>query len=318
MPTPEGVSGIDTSKAQAYTSTKKDTKKSDLDKDAFLQLLVAQMQYQDPLNPGDSTEYMSQLAQYSSLEATMNISDNVKMGNSLNLVGQYVIMNTTDSAGKSKMVSGLVQYATVKNGEVLLSIDDNYYPAADLDSVVDYDYYLYLNKKEESTDNKNEGTNTDKNNTGNTSVNDATDNNKKAWFYLGGDILKGIENSYISIEQAAGLYLHNTNNKINYETNKSVSFEDILRNAAFSQEKIKFSKHANERLQSRNISLDDSQMNRLTQGVDQAREKNIKESLVMMDDLAFIVNIKNNTVVTALLKNQEGNVFTNIDGAVIV
>ena len=130
--------------------------------------------------------------------------------------------------------------------------------------------------------------------------------------------MKGIENSYISIEQAAGLYLHNTNNKINYETNKSVSFEDILRNAAFSQEKIKFSKHANERLQSRNISLDDSQMNRLTQGVDQAREKNIKESLVMMDDLAFIVNIKNNTVVTALLKNQEGNVFTNIDGAVTV
>ena len=61
--------------------------------DAFLQLLVTQMQYQDPLNPGDSTEYMSQLAQYSSLEATMNISSTLDKGNALNLVGQYVIMN---------------------------------------------------------------------------------------------------------------------------------------------------------------------------------------------------------------------------------
>lgn len=150
------ISGIDTSKAQSVNTSKKDSKSSDLDKEAFLQLLVAQMQYQDPLNPGDSTEYMSQLAQYSSLEATMNISESVQMGNSLNLVGQYVIMNTTDSAGKTEMVSGLVQYATVKNGEVLLSINDNYYPASDLDSVVDYDYYLYLNKSDEDTDNTNE------------------------------------------------------------------------------------------------------------------------------------------------------------------
>lgn len=150
------IPGIDTTSAASYTSTKKDSKSSDLDKEAFLQLLVAQMQYQDPLNPGDSTEYMSQLAQYSSLEATMNISESVQMGNSLNLVGQYVIMNTTDSAGKSQMVSGLVQYATVKNGEVLLSINDQYYPASDLDSVVDYDYYLYLNSQEENADNNGE------------------------------------------------------------------------------------------------------------------------------------------------------------------
>lgn len=137
------VNGIDTTAAQNYTSNKK-SESNDLDKDAFLQLLVAQMQYQDPLNPGDSTQYMSQLAQYSALEATMNISDAVEKGNSLNLVGEYVIMNTTDSAGNQSAISGLVEYATVKDGEVLLSINGNYYPAADLDSVVDYDYYLYL------------------------------------------------------------------------------------------------------------------------------------------------------------------------------
>lgn len=148
------MAGVDTtvsdiaSKASSYTSSKKtETASTDLDKEAFLQLLVTQMQYQDPLNPGDSTEYMSQLAQYSALEATMNISDAVEKGNALNLVGEYVIMNTTDSAGNSTMVSGLVEYATVKDGEVLLSINDTYYPAEDLDSVVDYDYFLYLQQQ---------------------------------------------------------------------------------------------------------------------------------------------------------------------------
>jgi flagellar basal-body rod modification protein FlgD len=146
------ISGIDTSSASTYT-TSSSSSSTDLDKEAFLKLLVTQMQYQDPLDPGDSTEYMSQLAQYSALEATMNISDTVEKGNALNLVGQYVIMNTTDSAGNSSYVSGLVEYATVSNGEVLLSINDTYYNASDLDSVVDYDYYLYLQSQDsDSTD----------------------------------------------------------------------------------------------------------------------------------------------------------------------
>lgn len=140
------------SSSNSYSATSKGkTSSSDLDKEAFLHLLVTQMQYQDPLNPSDNTEYMSQLAQYSSLEAQLNISSTMEKGNALNLVGQYVIMNTTDSAGKSSMISGLVQYATVKDGDVYLSINDTYYPAEDLDSVIDYDYYLYL-KKQMNTD----------------------------------------------------------------------------------------------------------------------------------------------------------------------
>jgi flagellar basal-body rod modification protein FlgD len=137
------VNGIDTTAANSYTSSSSSSS-TDLDKDAFLQLLVTQMKYQDPLDPGDSTEYMSQLAQYSALEATMNVSDTLEKGNALNLVGEYVIMNTTDSAGNSSAIIGLVEYATIKDGEVLLSINDTYYAASDLDSVVDYDYFLYL------------------------------------------------------------------------------------------------------------------------------------------------------------------------------
>lgn len=140
------ISGINTSAADTYVSSKKETS-TDLDKEAFLQLLVTQMQYQDPLNPSDSTEYMSQLAQYSALEATMNISTTLEKGNALSLVGEYVIMNTTDSTGGVSQISGLVEYATVQNDEVLLSINNNYYPASDLDSIVDYDYYLYLKEQ---------------------------------------------------------------------------------------------------------------------------------------------------------------------------
>lgn len=138
------ISSITSASSNYIPSAKEEAPANELDKNAFLQLLVAQMQYQDPLNPGDSTQYMSQLAQYSSLEATMNISSTLEKGNALNLVGEYVIMNTTDSAGNSSQISGLVEYATVKDGETLLSINNQYYPAEDLDSVVDYDYYLYL------------------------------------------------------------------------------------------------------------------------------------------------------------------------------
>ncbi|MBO4951967.1 MAG: hypothetical protein J6C99_03545 [Lachnospiraceae bacterium] len=168
MAVDSAVNSIASSSNNYSATSKGKTSSNDLDKEAFLNLLVTQMQYQDPLNPSDNTEYMSQLAQYSSLEAQLNISDTMEKGNDLNLVGKYVIMNTTDSSGKSAMISGLVQYATVKDGDVYLSIDNTYYPAEDLDSVIDYDYYLYLkshtnadgtiNKDSESDDTKKDDT----------------------------------------------------------------------------------------------------------------------------------------------------------------
>lgn len=163
------VSSIANSSNSYYASSKSSSSSSDLDKEAFLNLLVTQMQYQDPLNPGDSTEYMSQLAQYSALEAQMNISDTLEKGNGLNLVGEYVIMNTTDSNGANAMISGLVEYATVKDGDVYLSIDGSYYPAEDLDSVVDYDYYLYLKEHANEDGTINQG------NTGESDKTDGTD-----------------------------------------------------------------------------------------------------------------------------------------------
>jgi flagellar operon protein len=83
-------------------------------------------------------------------------------------------------------------------------------------------------------------------------------------------------------------------------------------------QKIQFSKHAQERLQTRNISLSDDELRRLEGAVDKAGSKGGRDSLVLMDDKAFIVNVPNRVVVTALDGNAlKENVFTNIDSAVV-
>ena len=101
--------------------------------------------------------------------------------------------------------------------------------------------------------------------------------------------------------------------------NPGTPFSEILKNKQISGEtgELKFSKHANERLASRNIDLTDNQLERLEIGAKKAGEKGINESLVMVDNLAFIINVKNNTVITAV-NDGEDKVFTNIDGAVIM
>jgi len=96
-------------------------------------------------------------------------------------------------------------------------------------------------------------------------------------------------------------------------------FSEVLKNKQVANDtgELKFSKHANERLASRNIDLTDDQLERLEIGARKAGEKGINESLVMVDNLAFIVSVKNSTVITAV-NDGEDKVFTNIDGAVIM
>jgi flagellar operon protein len=110
----------------------------------------------------------------------------------------------------------------------------------------------------------------------------------------------------------------NNNPKANIKkTNveKTTNFQDILNN----QLGVKFSKHALEILERRNINLDSNAMEKLNAAVLKATNKGAKESLVLMDDLAFVVSIKNKTVITAVDgANIKENVFTNIDSAVII
>ncbi len=97
------------------------------------------------------------------------------------------------------------------------------------------------------------------------------------------------------------------------DANQSKTFEAVLNNTAG---QIRFSKHASQRLQTRQIDMSEEQRARLQDAASQARAKGMKESLVMVDNIAFIVNVRNNTVITAV-NDTDKAVFTNIDGAII-
>ena len=132
------VNGVITNQTDVNgkTSEVKDSNSS-LDKDAFLQLLVAQMKYQDPLEPTSNTEYISQLATFSELEEMQNVSASVEMQRANELVGQYVFVKT-DNGYKE----GMVDYVVYQGGKVYLSVDEELYNLDDLDTVADSEYLL--------------------------------------------------------------------------------------------------------------------------------------------------------------------------------
>lgn len=128
--------------ADYTTSTKKDSVgKNDLGKDAFLQLLVTQMQNQDPLNPSSDTEYISQLAQFSSLEEMENLNSVMANQTAFGLVGRNVIMSIDNKGGTLGTVAGYVDYVEIKDGKAYLSINGESYSIDYLDTVID-DTYL--------------------------------------------------------------------------------------------------------------------------------------------------------------------------------
>ena len=120
--------------------------KNGMDKEAFLQLLVAQMRYQDPLEPTSNTEYISQYAQFSQVEQIQNMSQTMELQRASSLVGQEVYIKTTTSSGDTKYVQGRVDYVVYENGKAYLSIDEQLYSLDDLDTVVDKTYLDAYNK----------------------------------------------------------------------------------------------------------------------------------------------------------------------------
>ncbi len=127
-------------------------------------------------------------------------------------------------------------------------------------------------------------------------------------------------NGFLSIEQLQDQYLNPKKGNVPVTTGEGLSFQEILESKKAKETgEVRFSKHAAGRLADRNIELTTDQMNRLQEGTAKAEQKGIKESLVIVDQLAFIVNIPSNTVITAMNQTDAAeNIFTNIDGAVII
>ena len=176
---------VDTSGSSLSDSSKKVNSNSSLDKQAFLQLLVAQMKYQDPLEPTSNTEYIAQLATFSQLEATQNLQSSYEQSQASSLVGKPVIMKTTSkSTGDTYSTVGYVDAVMMSNGQPYLYINGNYYSLSDLDTVLDEEYFKeYLKSIEDSTsgtdDKKTDDTKTDDTKTDDTKTDDTkTDDTK--------------------------------------------------------------------------------------------------------------------------------------------
>ncbi len=101
------------------------TVNQELDKDAFINLLVTQMKYQDPLNPMDNQEMMAQMAQFSALEQMMNVAKAVEQQTAHSLIGQQVQYQYKDEAGNTQYAIGKIDYVKTQNGENLFGIGEN-------------------------------------------------------------------------------------------------------------------------------------------------------------------------------------------------
>ncbi|MFS0874598.1 TIGR02530 family flagellar biosynthesis protein [Solibacillus isronensis] len=105
--------------------------------------------------------------------------------------------------------------------------------------------------------------------------------------------------------------------KQNVEQVSKQSFMDHLKQAT--GDELKISKHASERLNERNISITDREWQQISEKVFEAKNKGVKQPLVLLDQAALIVSAKNATVITALDRNEaKQQLFTNIDGTILL
>lgn len=124
-----------TTEASKASETKSNVGSSELGKDEFLKLLVCQMQNQNPLEPASDTEWIAQLANFSSLETMQNMSGTMTGLQGMNMVGQYVDIVTKSADGNTQEISGYVDYVSVADGKTKVSIDGKLYDSSDVTNV---------------------------------------------------------------------------------------------------------------------------------------------------------------------------------------
>ena len=140
-----------------HTETKKTENKkgtTNLGKDEFLQLLVKQLECQDPLSPQSNEDFISQLAQFSSLEQMQAMTKSLSNSQALSLVDKIVIVEVGKytNAAQTTTVAGKVQYVQMVDGKAYLSINDQLYSYDDFDSVISEEYLKKLIGNKDNTD----------------------------------------------------------------------------------------------------------------------------------------------------------------------
>jgi flagellar operon protein len=121
----------------------------------------------------------------------------------------------------------------------------------------------------------------------------------------------------IDVRQIENQLINKSNKSNTKQINKN--FNEVLQTIQQKDKEIKFSKHATQRLNNRNINISLDEIKRLESAFDKAEKNGVKDALILIDNKAFIANIKSKTIVTTVEKEKlKQNVFTNIDGAVII
>ena len=134
-PVKDGVIQMNGTREEESVKTKK-TSGNTLDKEAFLKLLVAQMQYQDPLEPTSNTEFIAQYAQFSQVESLQNMSANMDLQRASGLVGKEVYVRTDTG-----YVQGKVDYVSFEGGKAYVYINEEAYPLDEVETVLDSEYF---------------------------------------------------------------------------------------------------------------------------------------------------------------------------------
>jgi flagellar operon protein len=136
--------------------------------------------------------------------------------------------------------------------------------------------------------------------------------------------LKGMENmtNKINLNKPVTPIDYNipSSKNISKKNNANLSFTDVLKNElSRSSTELKFSLHAQHRIEQNGLKFGPEQLAKITRAVEKASQKGSKDSLVLMDEAALVVSVKNNTVITVVdSERMKDNVFTNIDSAVII
>lgn len=127
-----------------------------------------------------------------------------------------------------------------------------------------------------------------------------------------------VVNGKLTSVEPIGTLNKDINKNINKNTNEKIEFKDILEKEINKNNSFNISKHAQQRLKDRNIILDDEDMKAINDGLNLAQKKGSQDSLILYKDVAFVASVKNRTIITAVEKNNEDNVFTNIDSVVLI
>ncbi len=141
-----------TASANSLSSETNKTGEQNLGKMDFINLLVAEMQYQDPLEPSSNTDYVAQMAQFSQVDALNSMQQSMKNMQASSLVGQTVVLSVTNATtGATTEVTGPVDFVQYEGSKTYLSVNGSLYNMDDLVTVINSDFYEANELSEELT-----------------------------------------------------------------------------------------------------------------------------------------------------------------------